>query len=31
MNIVFTDRNGIRQCSIAQESELFRLNLWQIN
>jgi len=31
MNNVFTHRNGFRQCSIAQERELFRLNLCQIN
>lgn len=31
MSSVFTHRNGFRQCSIAQERELFRLNLCQIN
>jgi len=31
MNKLFTDRNGLRQCSIAQEHELFCLNLCQIN
>lgn len=31
MNSVFTHRDGIRQCSFAQERDLFRLNLCQIN
>jgi hypothetical protein len=31
MSSVFTHRHGFRQCSIAQERELFRLNLCQIN
>ncbi len=31
MNIVFTHRSVIRQCSNAQETKLFPVNLWQIN
>jgi len=30
-NIVLTDGNVIRQCSNAQEAQLFPVNLWQIN